>query len=120
MVEESRSDEKELAEAIHTGMRRRPEQAFGAYFEGRNSSCALGAAYDGLYRLPHEHGPLRPLHLERVFDCLENTLRHCPIDGCPKSLMLASVIVHLNDDHEWSREQIADWLQTIPAFKRVS
>ena len=27
-----------------------------------------------------------------------------------KRLPLAAMIVHLNDDHAWSREQIADWL----------
>ena len=25
--------------------------------------------------------------------------------------MLSGMIIHLNDHHEWSREQIADWLE---------
>ena len=39
-----------------TGADRRPEQAFGDYFHGRHASCALGAAYEGMYRLPGRHG----------------------------------------------------------------
>ncbi len=30
--------------------------------------------------------------------------------GCGKRLPLAAMIVHLNDDHRLSREQIAEWL----------
>ena len=48
----SHHDEKELAAFIRAGAERRHEQAFGDYFKGRNASCALGAAYEGMYRLP--------------------------------------------------------------------
>ena len=44
--------EKELAQFIRSGATRRPEQAFGDYYRGRHASCALGAAYEGMYRLP--------------------------------------------------------------------
>jgi hypothetical protein len=117
MVDHGRHDEKELAAAIQIGSLRRPEQAFGHYFEGSRRSCALGAAYEGLYRLPHEAGAIRPKRLDRLFDCLENTIRACPV-GCKKRLGLAAIIVHLNDDHHWSREQIAEWVEgTAPAPK---
>ena len=49
-----RHDERELAAAIRFGVKRRPEQAFGEYYQGHRASCALGAAYEGLYRLPEE------------------------------------------------------------------
>jgi hypothetical protein len=106
-----RHDEHELAQAIAQGLRRRPEQAFGHYFVGRRASCALGAAYEGMYRLPEEAGQIMPKRLERLFDCLEGTLRRCPEPGCRKSLMLASMLVHLNDDHLWTRERIAAWVE---------
>lgn len=105
----ARHDERELADAIRDGMRRRPEQAFGEYYQGRRASCALGAAYEGLYRLPEEVGHLHPKRLERLFDCLEGTIRRCP-EGCRKSLILAAMIIHLNDDHHWDRERIAAWV----------
>jgi hypothetical protein len=28
-------------------------------------------------------------------------------------LSLAAILVHLNDDHKWSREQIATWLDGL-------
>lgn len=107
--------EKELAEFIRAGARRRPEQAFGDYYRGRSASCALGAAYEGMYRLPAQAGGLRPSKdLEWFFECLEGSVRRCPGgDGCRKTLSLAAILVHLNDDHKWTREHIAAWLDTL-------
>ena len=102
--------EKELASFIRAGVLRRPTQAVGHYFEGTRASCALGAAYEGMYRLPSETGPSNPSRdLEWFFACLDNVKR-CPAENCKKKLSLAALIVHLNDDHRWSREQIADWV----------
>jgi hypothetical protein len=112
--DEIRDDEAELADAILHGSAFRPEQAFGHYFEGRRASCALGAAYEGMYRLPREADGLRPVRLDRLFDCLEGTLRSCP-EGCKKRLALGSMILHLNDDHQWTRERIAQWVAPTPA-----
>ena len=105
----ARHDESELAEAIRFGARRRSEQAFGEYYQGRHASCALGAAYEGLYRLPEEVGELHPKRLDRLWECLEGTIRTCP-EGCRKRLILAAMIIHLNDDHHWDRERIATWV----------
>ena len=92
-----------------------PDQAFGDYYRGRSASCALGAAYEGMYRLPTQAGGLRPTKdLEWFFDCLEGSVRKCPHgDDCKKTLSLAAIMVHLNDDHKWSREQIAQWLESL-------
>jgi hypothetical protein len=57
--------------------------------------------------------------LEWFFDCLEGTVRKCPADGCRKTLVLAALIVHLNDHHRWSREQIASWLEDEQANGRL-
>ena len=62
-----------------------------------------------MYRLPDEVGQVTPKRLERLFDCLEGTVRRCP-EGCRKTLILAALIIHLNDDHKWSREHVATWL----------
>ena len=105
----ARHDESELAEAIRSGARRRSEQAFGEYYQGRHASCALGTAYDGLYRLPEEVGQLHPKRLDRLWKCLEGTIRTCPV-GCRKRLILAAMSIHLNDDHRWDRERIAAWV----------
>ena len=107
-----RADQIELAEAIAEGAKRRPTQAFGEYFSETGGSCALGAAYEGAYALPRdprEAHTIRP-RMDRLFDCLENVRRRCPV-GCNKRLPLNSIILHLNDDHHWTREQIVEWLK---------
>jgi hypothetical protein len=103
---------RELAAVIRAGVKRRPEQAFGDYFVGRQASCALGAAYEGIYRLAADMSGRRPTKdLVSFFDCLEGSVRGCPVKGCEKHLLLSAMIVHLNDRHEWSRETIAAWLE---------
>ena len=106
-------DEAELARAILTGAERRPKQSFGAYFDGAGGSCALGAAYEGIYLLPRNVGEATPQRMDRFFHCLENVSRRCPA-GCRKQIPIGAMIVHLNDDHLWTREQIADWLEHPP------
>jgi hypothetical protein len=118
MTDEERKEhhgEKELAQFIRAGAQRRPDQAFGDYYRGRSASCALGAAYEGMYRLPDNPNGTRPTKdLEWFFDCLEGSVRQCPGgDGCKKSLSLAAILVHLNDHHKWSREEIASWLDGL-------
>ncbi len=111
MITLKRGDERELAGAILDGTERRPQQLFGGYFDGTRESDALGAAYEGIYRLPADATGIRPKGLYKFFDCLDNAVEPCP-EGCRKRLLLDSLIVHLNDDHRWSRERIAQWLQT--------
>jgi hypothetical protein len=101
-------EQRELARFIRAGSSRGP-QCFGSYFDERGGSCALGAVYEGVYHLPRNHGRLVPDHLERLFRCLDEVTKRCPC-GCEKRLPLAAMIVHLNDDHRLSREQIAEWL----------
>ena len=108
MATELQREQRELAAYIRAGASRGP-QCFGSYFDEKGGSCALGAVYEGVYHLPREHGKLIPDHLERLFRCLDEMTKKCP-QGCSKRLPLASMIVHLNDDHRWSREQIAEWL----------
>jgi hypothetical protein len=102
------TEQKELAEFIRAGSSRGP-QCFGSYFDEKGGSCALGAVYEGVYHLPRNHGNLVPDHLERLFRCLDEVVKMCP-GGCNKRLPLAPMIVHLNDDHRMTREQIAEWL----------
>jgi hypothetical protein len=102
------NEQKELADFIRAGSKR-GHQCFGSYFDEKGGSCALGAVYEGVYHLPRQHGKLIPDHLERLFRCLDEVTKRCP-QGCGKRLPLASMIVHLNDDHRMTREQIAEWL----------
>ena len=54
---------------------------------------------DGLKRLP-----------DQAFgDYYGGKSASCALDACKKRIPLAAILVHLNDDHRWSREQIAAW-----------
>ena len=68
-----------------------------------------------MYRLAADMDGKRPTRdLTSFFDCLEGSVRKCPGgDGCKKTLSLAAIMVHLNDDHKWSREDIAGWIETL-------
>jgi hypothetical protein len=111
MPRRTRPDEHELAEAIRAGARRRREQMFGAYFEGTDRSDALGSAYEGIYRLPADATGIRPKGIYKFFNCLDDSLRRCPEPGCGKQHLLDTLIIHLNDDHQWSRERIAAYIE---------
>jgi hypothetical protein len=104
-----REEADDLAQAIMTGVKRRPVQSFGEYFGENGGSDALGAAYEGIFLLPRDVRGFHP-RVWRLFDFLESTARHCPA-GCRKFLPIAALMVHLNDDHEWSRERIAEWVR---------
>lgn len=44
----------------------------------------------------------------------------CPVDDCNhKDALLKYAIIHLNDDHKWTREEIADWLDTLDHDLRI-
>ena len=105
-----RADEAWLADVIREGARCRPEQMFGAYFEGTDRSDALGSAYEGIYRLPADATGIRPKGIYRFFACLDDRVRRCPEPGCIKQHLLDTLIIHLNDDHRWSRERIAAYI----------
>lgn len=110
MSRQIRPDELELAAAIRSGARRRHEQLFGAYFEGTDWSDALGSAYEGVYRLPADATGIRPKGIYKFFSCLDDSIRRCPERGCGKLHLLDTLIIHLNDDHHWSRERIAAYV----------
>jgi hypothetical protein len=105
-----REEAVDLADAIRKGVSRRPVQSFGEYFGQNGGSDALGAAYEGIFLLPRDVRGYHP-RVWRLFDFLESVARRCPA-GCHKFLPIAALMVHLNDDHEWSRERIAEWVQS--------
>lgn len=53
----------------------------------------------------------------RAIPALRTTQACCPADNCPLGATvkqrLDKVIIHLNDNHAWPREDIADWLDTL-------
>ena len=127
-----------LSEAIRLGAMMKP-QAFGelmttAEFRtalmGQNirvveitGTCALGAAMDAvgelptasIYEMDYEYDG------ESVFPQLAHVVGDCPVAGCAyewpagagRKKDLDNMIPHLNDEHLWTRERIADWVATV-------
>lgn len=55
-------------------------------------------------------------NLYRSFPVL-NTCKPCPIcsldENEPIDMVLSALIPHLNDNHKWTREEIADWVEAF-------
>jgi hypothetical protein len=111
-----------LSEAIERGARLRP-QAFGAYFTGNTRadacSCVIGAAYEATFAemsLAHDG----------VVNDFERLVARYPLLGrdekifCPecagadvKRENLCNLLIHLNDDHKWTREEVAGYVRSF-------
>jgi len=109
-----------LSEAMKLGAMVKPkgvDELFTINQRGELASCAIGAAIDALYGEATEStdadGPAHEIY-ER-FGFLQS------IADCPACLWnddfhgenVFAIVHHLNDDHNWTREQIADWVATI-------
>jgi hypothetical protein len=120
-----------FSDAIRYGATLRP-QAFGAYTRG-HSTCAWGAGLEALLGRPltieeclSEEGLKKIIADTALWSRFAYLRTKVPSPcGCVRvegfqnrdyspntSKSIANMIVHLNNEHEWSREQIADWLQS--------
>ena len=109
-----------LSEAIRLGAMLRPQAKGRLFHEG--GSCAIGAAYEALGLVKKlddnlDTGCGVSRLMPTVYPWLTSLYRGCPHDEkCAEwSLSTAhtfhALIPHLNDDHSWTREQIADWVE---------
>ncbi len=91
-----------LSEAIRLGAMLRPQ------IKLRNRSelgtCAFGAAEDA--------AGMRMESIREWEWVQARRANECPV--CGRGISIANVISeHLNDTHDWTRQQIADWVETI-------
>lgn len=98
-----------LSEAIRLGSMLKP-QCFGSYFGvglAKESSCAMGAAMDAINA--------KSIPYIEDWQWITYTTAKCPHSWASKHCpsIVHSIITHLNDSHRWTREAIADWVQTI-------
>lgn len=111
-----------LSEAIRLGSLLKPQNLDG-YFRNEGQSCALGSAADalGVPMHPELDWTFGYHALENEFPFLSDAAR-CPACNAVQALWrrlrdkeydLGDVIVHLNDDHKWSRKRISDWVATV-------
>ena len=102
-----------LWQAILAGCRRRKRTKstlFSEALDGSVYSCALGAAYEGVAGEVCWDNKNAYDRLSKTFPVLNKEAR-CPVKGCRSVSMmfctLEELIIHLNDEHGWSREWIA-------------
>lgn len=93
-----------LSESIRLGAMLRP-QAFGVTANA-TGTCALGGALAaigvaGTYNDALDHWPVASLKVQHPIHDYEH--------------VLYGVVRSLNDEHRWTRAQIADWVATIEA-----
>lgn len=123
-----------FSEAIRAGIEMRPNQAFHRYFrDEENATCAMGAGLEAIIERPLTEDDITATGLRRIvldadmpkcFAYLKYTVAApcgCSAPrGCTShktgeietTLDINNLIVHLNNFHQWSREQIADWLES--------
>jgi hypothetical protein len=99
-----------LSEAIRLGAMMRP-QTRGRMRSLGGWTCALGAALDAVgdldARMPNAES------IQRVvakWPIAASLVQH-PANVYWSSMK--SIIVDLNDEHKWTREQIASWVETV-------
>lgn len=121
MLEIGTRPDMTLSDAMRLGAMWRPKTRHHL-FHGQGS-CALGAAAEGCGLRDEVRTickrPVTPTDL--VFEWPELVCRSLPCPACAATGdaqrgVLYGLIAHLNDFHNWTREAIADWLDTLPAF----
>lgn len=96
-----------LSEAISLGSTLNP-QAFGKVIDARGGRCAWGAAFEAM-------GLMAP---DQEWSWTTRVVK-CP--NCYTVLLpVHSVIIHLNDHHRWTRQQIGEWIATIEPTDETS
>jgi hypothetical protein len=98
-----------LSSAIRAGSALGP-QAFDRWFGKNGATCALGAARVAEFGLEHEGG----IDLGAIWPYCITAYASCPDGGCSEygKVRIFGLVVHLNDFHRWTRDQIADWLES--------
>lgn len=100
-----------LSEAIRLGAMLRP-QGFGRGFDG-SGTCAWGAAFEAAGYIPKNElfdSTWMPRWGQHAFHAIFDVRRQCP--QCSRKYD-TEMVVHLNDEHRWTREQIADWIEIL-------
>jgi hypothetical protein len=99
-----------LSEAISLGSMLTP-QAIGTFQDARGGRCALASAIDAIGQSP------------AAFRSYEEWIWTKRMTNCPACGRMASipvVIAHLNDQHTWNRDRIAQWVATIEPTEETS
>jgi uncharacterized C2H2 Zn-finger protein len=103
-----------LSEAIRLGAMLRPVQEFNVLFDPTSGgTCALGAAAEalGILDLTTRNNYIKGKKVPRAWHWIKRFVE-CPVCG-EWSQRVDDMIAHVNNQHEWTRERIADWVATM-------
>lgn len=109
--------QQKLSALIREGAMKRP-QAFHDYISDDGCTCALGAAYEGITgKMPKPDGEDRGLVKATIYNTTGVRNHKIPY---PESFVsgwrdvdILDVVTTLNDTCHWTREQIADYLESL-------
>lgn len=114
-----------LSEAIRLGAMLKPQGSGWLHDVERQTTCAIGAALDASgilcndYDVAYTHFPLLTMPATECPAAADGRCAYHPIIGVVRG-NVADVIIGLNDSHKWTREQIADWVETIEVAQAVA
>lgn len=108
-----------MSEAIRLAGMLHPQHYGGSYgfdIKGNvKSTCAVAGAQIAAGLRVNEHGYIidkdQATAWMRFFDEWAAKEGYIPCPACRSSRLPVPSIVHLNDQHKWTRNQIADWLE---------
>ena len=94
---------------------------YSTFEEAHKAFLSLGAAAQALADVIEAVGPSAEGEYgqlaEDLLDLIPGTDQHVPCPGCSGQLHSRApvwvTVTTLNDHHQWSRERIADWLETL-------
>lgn len=102
--------------AMREGIKTLRTQTVGQWFGGDSDGCALATAIVGT-GVQADQVESHQLYAEQMLvNCgLElGKAVACPHPKCEAESNWINIIMHLNDQHKWSREAIAEWVDPWP------
>lgn len=97
-----------LSEAIRLGAMLGPQHRVRTRYMLEGRTCAIGAAGQAI----GINADFDWNAIKTAWPLLMNGPTTCSVCG-HQTINNAWLVAHLNDDHYWTREQIADWVETI-------
>lgn len=100
-----------LSAAIRTGAKKRPQQFENGFFRkdyrGRICSCALGAPWEAVTgKTSFETGEFLYNYFPEIWDAAQHPVTN-------EQSELFKVAADLNDRQKWSREKIANFVESL-------
>lgn len=111
-----------LSDAIRLGAMLKPQAACIHSPHAGGSTCGIGAAADAIgalgrpYDIASDQFAMRAV--EERWPAVTKASAECA--ACGASLYGLLMIQHLNDVHHWTRERIADWVETLELQQAVA